>query len=316
MIKPGDKMKKQDFRLLAISGILTTLFVGTAMASEEGMAMEVMSGNAIITNAWMHYAEWFVILTAYPAVIMMLFIALSLHVARPMVVRYLNRMTLRLGADLLWEGWIIGRDVLILSAVGFLGVLILPRLQNEWFTGVLVPAFILGIITLIYKLSTDTDANKTKYMIATGLTALTLVAATLPYGISSLWHDKGHEKFEKDFLTPLSAYDMQQKVMGTQQQGMMENVPNIIKNIEDATNRSIEAMEMGDSSKAVTESQEADTLHEKLEVRLMAWNSVKHDQLEDAFKDLINAAKKSDVVGMKTAREKIQKILEEFETTL
>ncbi len=310
-------MKKQDFRLIAILSILTILFVGTAMASEEGMGMEAMSGNAIITNAWMHYAEWFVILTAYPAVIMMLFIALSLHVARPMVVRYLNRMTLRLGADLLWEGWIIGRDVLILSAVGFLGVLILPRLQDEWFTGVLVPAFVLGIITLIYKLSTDTDANKTKYMIATGLTALTLIAATLPYGVASLWHDKGHEKFEKEFFTPLSAYDMQQqKMIGAQQQGMMENAPSIIKSVKDSIDHAIEAMEMGDSSKAVAESQEADTLHDKLEDRLMAWNSVKHQQLEDALKDLINAAKKSDVSGMKTARAKINQIIEEFQATL
>lgn len=305
--------KKLVFNL-AILGLLTMLFVGTAMASEEGMGMEAMSGNAIITNAWMHYAEWFVILTAYPAVIMMLFIALSLHVARPMVVRYLNRMTLRLGADLLWEGWIIGRDVLILSAVGFLGVLILPRLQDEWFTGVLVPAFVLGIITLIYKLSTDTDANKTKYMIATGLTALTLIAATLPYGVASLWHDKGHEKFEQEFFNPLSAYDMQQQGIGAQ--NMMGTASNLLKGVKDAMDHAIEAAEMGDSAKALKEAQEADEAHETLENQLMAWNSTKHEQLEDAFKDLIGAAQKGDVAGMKTAREEVHNILEEFEATL
>jgi len=312
--------KKQNIRLilnLALLGVMAILFVGTALADEGGMQMEAMSGNAIIANAWMHYAEWFVILTMYPAVIMMLFIALSLHVARPMVVRYLDRMTLRLGADILWEAWIIGRDVLILSAVAFLGILILPRLQDEWFTSVLVPAFVLGLITLVYKLATDTDADKTKYMIATGLTALTLIAATLPYGVASLWHDKGHEKFEQEFFNPLSIYDMQQqKIMGTQQQGMMENVPNIIMSVKDSIDHAIEAMEMGDSSKAVTESQEADTLHDKLEDRLMAWNSVKHQQLEDALKELINAARNSDVAGMKTARAKIIQTLEDFQTTL
>lgn len=310
-------MKKQDLKLvfnLAILGLLTMLFVGTAMASEEGMAMEAMSGNAIITKAWMEYAEWFVILTAYPAIIMMLFIALSLHVARPMVVRYLNRMTLRLGADLLWEAWIIGRDVLVLAAVAFLGVLILPRLQEEWYTGVLVPAFVLGLITLVFKLVTDTDADKTKYVIATGLTALTLVAATLPYGIDSLWHDKGHEKFQQEFFGPLSRYDMQQQGIGVQ--NMMDTASNMIKGVNGAMDHAIEAAEMGDSAKALKEAQEADEAHETLENQLMAWNSTKHEQLEDAFKDLIGAAQKGDVAGMKKAREEVRNILEEFKASI
>ncbi len=182
-------MKKEKMVFsLAILSLMAILFVGTAMATEAAME-ESFSVTALVTNAWMHYAEWFVILTAYPGIIMMLFIAFSLHLARPMVTRYLNRMTLRLGADLLWEGWIIGRDVLILAAVAFLGVLIQPRLIEEWYTGVLVPAFVLGLITLVFKLVTDTDASKGKYMAATVLTGLTLVAATLPYGIPSLWHD-------------------------------------------------------------------------------------------------------------------------------
>ena len=190
---------------LAIIVLLTILFIGVAMAQEE--AGPALSGNALMMKGWMDYSEWFVIVTLFPSIIMMLFIALSLHVARPMVLRYLNRMTLRLGADILWEAWIIGRDVMILAAVGLLGVLIVPRVQADWNTGVFIPAFVLGVITLLYKLASDTDADKTKYMVATGLTALTLVAALVPYAIGPIWEQKGSDFFMDTYLIPLSNAD-------------------------------------------------------------------------------------------------------------
>ncbi len=303
-------MKKQDFQLsLVVLLLVATFFVVAAMAQEEELSPEQMSGNAIMMSGWMNYSEWFVILTLYPSVIILLFIAFSLHIARPMVVRYLNRMTLRLGADILWEAWIIGRDILILASVGILGVLIVPRIQDDWYTGVLIPAFVLGIITLVYKLVTDSDASKTKYLIATGLTALTLVAAVVPYAIGSLWEEKGHDKFVNEVLIPLSAYDKQQ-------QKVAENIPDIIKDVKDAMNNAINAMEKGDSSTAIAESQKADAAHDKLGDRLNVWDSTKNALIEDAFNDLMNAAKKSDIAGMKTARDNIQKILDEFEATL
>lgn len=302
-------MKKLAYTLVIILALLASM----ASATEGEMHMEPMSGNAILANAWMHYAEWFVILTAYPAIIMMLFIAVSLHVARPMVVRYLNRMTLRLGADLLWEAWIIGRDVLVLASVAFLGVLILPRLQQEWFTGILVPAFILGIITLVFKLVTDTDANKTRYMVATGLTTLTLIAATLPYAIAPLWHDKGHERFEQEFFIPLTAYDTQQMMVSGE---MTQAMTAAIKSVKDAMDHAVEAAEMGDTAEAVAEAQEADTAYHKMEDSLKAWSSTKNEDVEAALTDFAEGAAKGDAAAMKTAREKIHQVLEEFEATL
>lgn len=310
-------MKQRNFQL-AINSIMLvlmiTLFVGTAYATEGGMeAMEEnQSVTALVTNAWMHYAEWFVILTAYPAIIMMLFIAFSLHLARPMVVRYLNRMTLRLGADLLWEAWIIGRDVLILASVAFLGVLIQPRLVEEWYTGVLVPAFVLGLITLVFKLVTDTDASKGKYIAATALTGLTLVAATLPYGISALWHDKGHEKFESEFFVPISEREnagnmMTAGAVQTQSPGMA------VISVKDAIKNAISAMEAGDKDKALAEAKEAGETHEKIESRLMAWNMEKHQKLEAELNELTAAAEKGDLNAMKMAWQEIDVLLDEFE---
>ena len=114
---------------LAILVLMATLFIGIATAQKSAPAL---GANALMMKGWMDYSEWFVIVTLMPSIIIMLFIALSLHIARPMVLRYLNRMTLRLGADILWEAWIIGRDVLILAAIGLIGVFIVPRVQSDW----------------------------------------------------------------------------------------------------------------------------------------------------------------------------------------
>lgn len=303
-------MKIRNFKpvfSLAILALMTTLFIGVAMAQEE--AGPALSGNAIMMSGWMEYIEWFMIITIYPGVIIMLFIALSLHVARPMVLRYLNRMTLRLGADILWEAWIIGRDVMILAAVGLLGVLIVPRIQDDWYTGVLVPAFVLGIITLVYKLVTDTDANKTKYMVATGLTALTLVAAVVPYAIGPLWEEKGHDKLVNEIFVPLSAYDIQH-------QKTAESATDIIKDVKGAMDDAVNAVQKGDNSTAVTKAQEAGAAHDKLGDLLKTWDSAKNAQIEDAFNALADAAKKGDAAGMKAAQDKINQILNEFAKTL
>ncbi len=289
-------MKIRNLKLafnLAILVLMTTLFIGTAMA-QEGPAL---SGNALTMKAWMDYSEWFVIVTLFPSIIIMLFIALSLHVARPLVVRYLNRMTLRLGADILWEAWIIGRDVLLLAAVGLLGVLIVPRIQADWYTGVFIPAFVLGIITLVYKFVTDTDANKTKYMVATGLTALTLVAALVPYAWAPYWEDKGTGKIFDTYIVPLGNADT-------------------IKDVKTAMDDAVNAAQKGDNSTALIKAQEADAIHDKLGDSLKTWDSAKSSQVEDAFTALTNAAKNGDVAGMKAAQSTITQILNEYGATL
>ncbi len=293
----GINMKIGNFKILnlAILLLMATFFVGVAMAQEE--AGPAVGGNALTMKAWMDYSEWFVIVTLFPSIIIMLFIALSLHVARPIVLRYLNRMTLRLGADILWEAWIIGRDVLILAAVGILGVLLVPRIQDDWYTGVFIPAFVLGIITLVYKLVTDTDANKTKYMIATGLTALTLVAVLVPYAWAPYWEDKGTGKIMNTYIIPLTNADT-------------------IKDVKTAMDDAVNAAQKGDNSTALAKAQEADTVHDKLGDSLKAWDSAKNSQIENAFTALTNAAKNGDVAGMKAAQNTINQILDEYASTL
>lgn len=289
-------MKIGNFRpvlSLAILVLMTTLFIGIA-AAQAGPAL---SGNALMMKGWMDYSEWFVIVTLFPSIIIMLFIALSLHVARPMVVRYLNRMTLRLGADILWEAWIIGRDVLILIPVALIGIFIVPRVQADWNTGVFIPAFVLGIITLVYKLATDTDANKTKYMVATGLTALTFVAVLVPYSIGPLWEAKGSEFFMSTYLIPLSNADT-------------------IKDVKTAMDDAVNAAQKGDNSSALIKAQDAYAIYDKLGDSLKTWDSAKYSQVEDAFTALTNAAKSGDVAGMKAAQSTITQILDEYAATL
>ena len=279
---------------LAIMLLMTIPLIGVAMAEDISPAL---SGNALMMKGWMDYSEWFVIVTLLPSVIIMLFMALGLHIARPMVLRYLNRMTLRLGADILWEAWIIGRDVLILIAVGLLGVLIVPRVQTDWNTGVFIPAFLLGVITLLYKLVTDTDASKTKYMVATGLTALTLIAVLVPYSIGPIWEAKGSEFFMNTYLIPISNADT-------------------VKDVRTAMNDAVNAEQKGDNSTALTKAQEAAAAHDRLGDSLKAWDSAKSSQIDDAFNALTDAAKKGDVAGLEAAQNTINQILNEYEATL
>ena len=314
-----EKPKINKKSVLTILALMATLLVGHAIAQQE--TPPPLSGNAIIFSGWMDYAEWFVIVTFFPSIIIMLFIALGLHIARPMVLRYLNRMTLRLGADILWEAWIIGRDVMILLAVALLGIFIVPRVQSDWNTGVFIPAFILGVITLLYKLVTDTDADKTKYTIATVLTALTLIAALIPfaappgYGVLS-WEDRGHQHFVDEVLTPLSAYDMQQ------QQRMQQIITNrsvnvdIINNVKNMVNDATNAAQNGDKSTALAKAQEADINQYQIGAGLKVWDGAKYLQIENAFNALQNAANNGNAKGTKTAQNTINQILDEYAKTL
>jgi len=273
---------------------MATLLVGTAMAQESAPAL---GGNALMMKAWMDYSEWYVIVTLMPTIIIMLFIALSLHIARPMVLRYLNRMTLRLGADILWEAWIIGRDVMILAAVGLIGVFIVPRIQSDWYTGVFIPAFLLGAITLLYKLSTDTDADKTKYMIATGLTALTLLAVLVPYAYAPLWEDKGTGKIHDTYIVPLGNADT-------------------IKDVKISVDEAVNAAQKDDNSTAFIKAQDAKAAYDRLGDSLKTWDSTKSSKLDDTFTAFTNDAKNGDVAGMQVAQNTIYQILNEYYATL
>ncbi len=279
---------------LTILVLMATLLVGTAMAQGSAPAI---GGNGLIMKAWMDYSEWYVIVTLMPTIIIMLFISLSLHIARPMVLRYLNRMTLRLGADILWEAWIIGRDVMILAAIGLIGVFIVPRIQSDWSTGVFIPAFLLGAITLLYKLSTDTDADKTKYMIATGLTALTLLAVLVPYAYAPLWEDKGTGKIHDTYIVPLGNADT-------------------IKDAKISVDEAVNAAQKGDNSTAFTKAQDAKAAYDRLGDSLKTWDSTKSSQLDDTFTAFTNDAKNGDVVGMQVAQNTIYQILNEYYATL
>jgi hypothetical protein len=280
--------KINNFRVLnlAILVLMAIFFAGVASA-------QTLGGNALMMKGWTDYSEWFVIITLYPSVVVMLFIALSLHIARPMVVRYLNRMTLRLGADILWEAWIIGRDVMILAAVGLIGVFIVPRIQSDWYTGVLIPAFVLGIITLVVKLVWDTDASKAKYALATGLTALTLVAALVPYAISPVWEGKGTDFMRETYMVPLANMDT-------------------IKDVNTVVGDAVNAAQKGDNSTALIKAQEAEILYG----RLNGLDDANATQVQDAFTSLKNAAKSGDVSGMQAARSTITLTLDKYDATL
>ncbi|VVB91039.1 Uncharacterised protein [uncultured archaeon] len=280
---------------LAILVLMATFLVGAAMAQDE--TAPALGGNALMMKGWMDYSEWFVIVSLMPSVIIMLFIALSLHIARPMVLRYLNRMTLRLGADILWEAWIIGRDVMILAAVGIIGIFIVPRVESDWNTQVFIPSFVLGVITLLYKLSTDTDADKTKYAIATGLTALTLIAVLVPYSIGPIWEQKGSNFFMETYLIPLSNADT-------------------IKDVKITMDEAINAVQKGDNGTALLKAQDAAAIHAKFGDTLSSWDSTKSSQLEDAFTAFTNAAKNGDATGMKSAQSMITQILDDYGRTL
>jgi hypothetical protein len=111
---------------------------------------------------------------------------LSLHFARPYVLRYLSGLTLRFGGDVWWLSYILIRDGLLVVTFALSTLFLFPNLYLSADLGVPITAPIAALVlfwALLAKLTGDSDDDPRTFRIV----SLLLVAASMLYIIPQVY---------------------------------------------------------------------------------------------------------------------------------
>lgn len=122
---------------------------------------------------------------------------LSLHFARPYIVRFLQKLTLRFGGDVWWLSYVLIRDGLLVITLGLSTIFLMPNLYLS--TGLPITAPIATVVLLwatVVKLIRDTDEDPAAFR----LHSLMLVVASALYIIPQVY---GMEAADQEYLGDL-----------------------------------------------------------------------------------------------------------------
>src|SRR5690242_89397 len=104
--------------------------------------------------------------------------AMSLHFARPYVVRFLSTLTLRFGADVWWLSYVLIRDALLLITLVLMTIFLMPNLYIGLGLPLTAPiSAVLLFLALVVKLTRDADDDPGAFRAV----SLLLVAASAFY---------------------------------------------------------------------------------------------------------------------------------------
>jgi hypothetical protein len=116
-----------------------------------------MSGDDLATALTSGGETWMVFSVA-AALPILWALALSVHFARPYIIRFLGTLTLRFGADVWWLGYVLVRDALLLLTFVLSVVFLMPNLYIGLGLPLTAPlATIVLFWALIVKLTRDAD---------------------------------------------------------------------------------------------------------------------------------------------------------------
>lgn len=94
------------------------------------------------------------------------------HLARPYVLRTVTKLSLRLGADIWWLGYVLARDGVILLTLALSLIFLFPNLMTRIALPLTAPlAALLLFASLYVKLLYDADDDLQAYRVATALLA-------------------------------------------------------------------------------------------------------------------------------------------------
>ena len=139
--------------------------------------------TAITTGA----AAWLVLSVAAILPILWAFM-LSMHFARPYIVRFLQRLTLRFGGDVWWLSYVLFRDGLLVITLGLSTLFLMPNLFLS--TGLPITAPIATDILLwaaVVKIIRDIDDDPGAFRLSSLLMVLASVLYIVPqvYGMEA-----------------------------------------------------------------------------------------------------------------------------------
>ncbi|HEY3335971.1 MAG TPA: hypothetical protein VGK16_12135 [Candidatus Limnocylindrales bacterium] len=122
---------------------------------------------------------------------------LSLHFARPYIIRFLQKLTLRFGGDVWWLSYVLIRDGLLLVTLGLSTIFLMPNLYLS--VGLPITAPIATVVLLwatAVKLMRDTDEDPAAFR----LYSLLLVVASALYIVPQVY---GMEAADQAYLGDL-----------------------------------------------------------------------------------------------------------------
>jgi hypothetical protein len=146
-----------------------------------------MSGDDLAQALTSGGESWMVFSVAAALPILWAF-ALSLHFARPYVVRFLGTQTLRFGADVWWLGYVLVRDAVLVLTFTLSVVFLMPNLYIGLGLPLTAPlATVILFWALIIKLSGDADDNPSTFRTFSVLFVIASALYIVPqiYGLES-----------------------------------------------------------------------------------------------------------------------------------
>jgi hypothetical protein len=146
-----------------------------------------MSGDDLAQALTSGGASWMVFSVAAALPILWAF-ALSMHFARPYIVRFLGTLTLRFGADVWWLSYVLVRDALLLVTFTLSVVFLMPNLYIGLGLPLTAPlATVVLFWALIVKITGDADDDPRTFRLFSILLVVASVLYIVPqiYGLES-----------------------------------------------------------------------------------------------------------------------------------
>jgi len=147
-----------------------------------------LNADQLATTLTSGGAGWMVASVAAVLPILWAF-TLILHFARPYIIRFLRRLTLRFGGDVWWLSYVLFRDGLMVVTLGLSMVFLMP---NFYLTGDGLPitaplAAVVLFWTLAVKLVRDTDDDPAAFRLESVLLIIASVLYIIPqiYGMEA-----------------------------------------------------------------------------------------------------------------------------------
>jgi hypothetical protein len=147
-----------------------------------------MSGDDLAKALTSGGSAWMVFSVAGALPLLWAF-ALSMHFARPYIVRFLSTLTLRFGADVWWLSYVLARDALLLVVFTLSAIFLMPNLYIGLGLPLTAPLATVALFwALIVKLTRDVDDNASAFRAFSILLVVASVLYIVPqvYGLESV----------------------------------------------------------------------------------------------------------------------------------
>jgi len=142
------------------------------------------------TQALVQGSQYWMILSIAAIMPILWAFTLSLHFARPYIVRYLQGLTLRFGGDVWWLSYILIRDGLLVVTFALSAMFLFPNVYMSTNLGVPITAPLAALVlfwALLAKLTGDSDDDPKSFRVVSVLLVIASMLYIIPqiYGVEA-----------------------------------------------------------------------------------------------------------------------------------